>query len=463
MKKIFKKVNLLDQKCYDNYALSEDLLMEHAAIGLKNHIPNDTNSILIIAGSGNNGADGIALARMLSGSMKVDLYIHKELKSPMAKIQLNRAKKVDIEPITMIEDEYDVIVDALFGSGLSRKLDKTSENLLINLNKKSGYKIACDIPSGINIDGQIESEAFMADITITMGSPKIALYSDNAKDFVGDIITIDLGVSSQYYEGESDTFLLEKSDLKLPFRDKKNCHKGDFGHLCVVAGKKQGAAVIAAKAAYTFGAGLVSVVENEPYKLPYELMSSTTKPHKSSAICIGMGLGNQYDNSYLKSFLLDHNLPTLIDADLFYNDIILEILEQKENIVITPHPKEFASLLTLIHNREITIADIQSNRFKYTREFSIKYPKIVLVLKGANTLIAHEEKIYIQSFGTNALSKGGSGDVLGGLIASLLAQHYKPLDAAITGSIAHALSAKKFTNNNYSLGPLDLIEGIKCL
>ncbi len=463
MKKVFKKVNLLDQKCYQDYALSEDLLMEHAAMGLKDHIPNDANSILIVSGAGNNGADGIALARILSGEIKVDLYIPMGAKSKMAKLQLQRANRVNIQPITKIYKEYDVIIDALFGSGLSRELDKNSQELIIQLNQKSGYKIACDIPSGINIEGQIESEAFEANITVTMGSPKTALYSDSAKDFVGDIVTIDLGVSSKYYEQESDTFLLEKSDLKLPFRDKKNCHKGDFGHLCVVAGKKQGAAVIAAKAAYTFGAGLVTVVENEPYKLPYELMSSTTLPHKSSAICIGMGLGNQYDSKYLKSFLLDHNLPMLIDADLFYNKIILEILEQDNDIVITPHPKEFASLLSLIHNKNITISDIQSDRFGYAREFSIKYPKTALVLKGANTLIAHEGKIYIQSFGTNALSKGGSGDVLGGLIASLLAQKYSPLDASITGSIAHALSAKNFNKNNYSLSPLDIIEGIKCL
>ncbi len=463
MKKVFKKVNLLDQRCYENYGLSEDLLMEHAAMGLKDYIPHSTNSILIVAGRGNNGADAIALARMLSGDIKVDLYIPMGVKSVMGKLQLQRARKVNITPIDTIGDKYDVIVDALFGSGLSRKLDKSSQELIIQLNKQSGYKIACDIPSGIDIDGQIEGEAFKADITITMGSPKTALYSDSAKDLVGEIITIDLGISSKYYEDESDTFLLEKSDLKLPLRDKKNCHKGDFGHLCVVAGKKQGAAVIAAKAAYAFGTGLVTVVENEPYKLPYELMSSTTIPHKSSAICIGMGLGNQYDNKYLKSFLLEHNLPMLIDADLFYNRIILEILEQKNSIVITPHPKEFASLLSFIYNKNITVSDIQKDRFKHAREFSNKYPKVVLVLKGANTLIAHEEKIYIQPFGTNRLSKGGSGDVLGGLIASLLAQKYNPLEASITGSIAHALSAKNFTKNNYSLSPLDLIEGIKCL
>ncbi len=464
MKKVFKKVNLLDQKCYQDYALSEDLLMEHAAMGLKNHIPNDAKSILIVAGAGNNGADGIALARMLSGEIKVDLYIPMGTKSTIAKLQLQRANRVNIQPITKIyKEEYDVVVDALFGSGLSRELDQSSQELIIQLNQKSGYKIACDIPSGINIEGQIESEAFEANITVTMGSPKIALYSDSAKDFVGDIVTIDLGVTRQYYENESNTFLLEKNDLKLPFRDKKNCHKGDFGHLCVVAGKKQGAAVIAAKAAYTFGAGLVTVVENEPYKLPYELMSSTTLPHKSSAICIGMGLGNQYDSKYLKSFLLDHKLPMLIDADLFYNRIILEILEQDNDIVITPHPKEFASLLSLISDQNITISDVQSDRFGYARSFSIQYPKTVLVLKGANTLIASEGKIYIQSFGTNALSKGGSGDVLGGLIASLLAQKYNPLDAAITGSIAHALSAKNFIKNNYSLSPLDIIEGVKCL
>ncbi len=463
MKCVFKEVSTLDQKCYKKYLLSEDLLMEHAALGLKNAIPNNAKSILIVCGPGNNGADGIACARMIKGEyQEVSLYLPYGAKSKMAKLQLQRAQSIGINICDAIY-EADVIIDAIFGSGLTRALDEKILSIIDQLNSLNAYKIACDIPTGIDINGHILQNAFVADTTVTMGALKSSLYSDIAKDFVGKIETVDLGVSSTLYEDKSDIFLLEKDDLKLPMRKNKNSHKGNFGHLNVIAGKKPGAGIIAAQAAYAFGAGLVTVVENEPYTMPPELMSSTTLTDNVTAICIGMGLGNQFDNDYLSRFLLHHDLPVLIDADLFYHDILKEVLEKKKNLVLTPHPKEFSSLLKITDLADASVSQIQSDRFGFAKIFTQKYPDIVLVLKGANTLIAYEDKIYIQPFGTNVLSKGGSGDVLGGFIASLLAQGYRPLDAAISGSIAHALSAANFKKNNYALSPFDIIKGVKSL
>ncbi len=463
MKCVYKEVSTLDQKCYDRYHLSEDILMEHAAIGLKNALPKDAKSILIVSGPGNNGADGIALARMINQEYeKVSLYLPYDVKSNMAKLQLKRALSVGVALVDELH-EADVIVDCVFGSGLSRVLDNLSIDIIDKLNNINAYKIACDIPTGIDIDGKIKETAFIADITITMGAHKEALYSDYAKDFTGRIRCVDLGVSYKTYDETCQTYLLEKKDMNLPFRREKNSHKGDFGHLSVVAGKKQGAGMISAKAAYAFGVGLVTVVENEPYAVPYELMSSTTLPHNSTAICIGMGLGNQFDDDCLSNFLLRHDKPILIDADLFYRDILVEVLKKKSNLVLTPHPKEFVSLLKITNLAHVSVEEIQNDRFKYIRLFSQKYPKAVIVLKGANTLIAQNNVVYIQRFGTNVLSKGGSGDVLGGLIGSLLAQHYSPLEAAITGSLAHAFSARAFEKNNYSLSSNDLIKGVKCL
>ena len=462
MKCVYKEVSSLDYKCYESYHLSEDLLMEHAALGLKNALPKNARSILIVAGSGNNGADGIALSRMIVGDLKVSLYLPYGAKSEMAKLQLKRAESVGVDIVDTLH-VGDVVVDALFGSGLSRPLDAKAIEIIQELNGMRGYKIACDMPTGIDIEGKIKNLAFIADITITMGALKEALYSDDAKDFTGKIKCVDLGVSRKFYESDCKTYLLEKKDMKLPHRKFKNCHKGNFGHLSVVAGKKQGAGVIAAKAAYAFGAGLVTVIENEPYTVPYELMSSTTLPDNNTAVCIGMGLGNQFDDDCLSKFLLRHDLPILIDADLFYRDILVEVLEKKNNLVLTPHPKEFASLLKMTNLAEVSVQEIQENRFKYIRVFNEKYPKVVLVLKGANTLIAYEKDLYIQRFGSNVLSKGGSGDVLGGLIGALLAQGYEPLEAAITGTLAHAFSAKSFKKNSYALTPENLIEGVKSL
>jgi len=462
MKRVYKEVTTLDQRCYDSYDLSEDLLMEHAALGLKNAIPKNVRTILIVAGPGNNGADGIALSRMITEDFDdVYLYLPYGAKSNMAKLQLKRAELVNVHIVNSV-CEADVIVDSVFGSGLSKPLSKEIETIIHKLNEQKAYKIACDIPTGIDIDGNIASVAFIADVTITMGALKEALFTDKAKDFTGKIKCVDLGVSHKLYEDKTTTYLLEKKDMILPHRLNKNSHKGNFGHLSVVAGKKQGAGVIAAKAAYAFGAGLVTVVENEPYTVPYELMSSTTLPQTNTAVCIGMGLGNQFDDDCLEKFLF-HDDPMVIDADLFYREILVDVLNSHKKLVLTPHPKEFASLLKITGLAEVSTQDIQNNRFKYIRLFSQKYPQTVILLKGANTLIAKNEKVYIQKYGTNLLSKGGSGDVLAGLIGALLAQNYEPLTAAITASLAHAFSAKKFKDNSYALTPKDLIEGVKCL
>ena len=463
MKCVYKDVSSLDQKCYNTYFLSEDLLMEHAAQGLKNALPENLKTVLIVSGPGNNGADGIALARMIQAEYeRVILFLPYGAKSKMAQLQLKRAQSVGVE-ITDTLLETDVVVDALFGSGLSKPLDNQAIEIINTLNSYNSYKIACDIPSGIDLNGHVQKSAFKADITVTMGALKTALYSDTAKDYVGHIRCTDLGVNHLLYEDKTNVFLLEIEDLKPPVRQNNNCHKGNFGHLNVVAGKKPGAGIIAAEAAYAFGTGLVTIVENEPYSVPYELMSSTTLTDNVTAICIGMGLGNQFDNAYLSKFLIDHELPVLIDADLFYHEVLHTVLQEKKNLVLTPHPKEFSSLLKITGFGDISVKEIQSDRFGWAEAFSQKYPDHVLVLKGANTLIAHQKKIYIQPFGSNVLSKGGSGDVLGGLIASLLAQGYPLLDAAISGSIAHALSARNFNKNNYALRPSDLIEGVKCL
>ena len=147
----------------------------------------------------------------------------------------------------------------------------------------------------------------------------------------------------------------------------------------------------------------------------------------------------------------------------FITIFINEILRKKRNLVLTPHPKEFSSLLKITSVAFVSTKEVQENRFELVREFCKKYPDVVLLLKGANTLIGQNEKIFINPYGSNALSKGGSGDVLGGLIGSLLSQGYSTLDAAINASLAHSLSSLKFNKNNYALTPFDLIEGVKCL
>jgi ADP-dependent NAD(P)H-hydrate dehydratase / NAD(P)H-hydrate epimerase len=461
MQRLFDEVNSLDKRCYEKFLLNEDLLMEHAASSMALYISENyssLNSILIVCGSGNNGADGIALARLLYTKFHVNLYLASPSKSSMAKLQLQRAQALGvniIEELTLC----DITVDCLFGTGLNKALNENYINLINTLNSYNSVKIACDIPSGINNIGQVESIAFEADITITMGALKTSLFTDVSKDYVGDVVVANLGVQRNIYEIESNKYILEQSDMKLPFRDKKNSHKGSFGHLNVVAGCKKGAGIIAAKASFGFGAGLVSVVCHENLDLPYHIMQTHFISENCTAIAIGMGLG-KYEIEEIRK-ILNKNVPKIIDADLFYDELICEVLDQE--VVLTPHPKEFISLLKLCDVANITIDELQNNRFLYVEKFCEKYPKVVLLLKGANVIIAQDRKIYVNTFGSAVLSKGGSGDVLSGLIGSLLAQRYKPLDATISASLAHAIAARNYKKNNYSLVPSDLVEEVRKL
>jgi len=468
MQKVFDDVNALDKRCVELFGLSEDLLMEHAAASMMQYIYgkfSNNEKVLIVCGSGNNGADGIALARLLYSQYDVSILVPYHVKSAMAKLQYKRANLLGVKIIDSLSElsfEHPpcVIVDCLFGSGLNRDLDDESQRLIKRLNALSGHKIACDIPSGLNKQGQVTSVGFCVNTTITMGALKTQLYSDVAKDYTGNIIVSDLGVHRSIYETATNTFLLDSYDIKLPLRIKQNSHKGSFGHLSVIVGNKTGAGIIAAEAAFAFGAGLVTVITDQEVNVPYHIMQKSTLPENCTAIAIGMGLG-QFNQAEMKQ-ILDIDIAKVVDADLFHDDIILTVLNH-DNVVLTPHPKEFCSLLKFTKLADITVAELQSNRFKYVRLFAVNYPQTVLLLKGANSLITYNNIIYINPLGSNSLSKGGSGDVLAGLIAALLTQGYSAVNATITASLAHSMSATNYTKNNYSLTPMDVIEGIKIL
>ena len=461
MQKIFNEVSSLDKRCYEELGLSEDLLMEHASLAMYEYINKHfdiSSTILIVCGMGNNGADGIALSRLLFNKYDVKLYIPFGVKSQMAKLQLKRVELLGVN-ITSEIINCDIIVDALFGSGLNKDLNKQSQEIINTLNSIKAYKIACDIPSGINNIGQITTCAYEADTTITMGALKTSLFSDIAKDYVGEMEVANLGIQREVYETNTNKYLLDKEDLKLPHRNKKNSHKGSYGHLNVVAGSKVGAGIIASKAAFGFGAGIVSVLANEKLDLPYHIMQTNSLSNNCTAIAIGMGLG-EYKKAEIRD-ILSTNISKIVDADLFYDELLLDFLD--EDIVLTPHPKEFCAFLKLCDIADISVNELQNNRFKYVEEFCSKYPKVVLLLKGTNVIISQGEELYINTFGSAVLSKGGSGDVLSGLVGSLLAQGYKPLDAGINASLAHALAAANYKKNDFSLIPSDLIEEVRRL
>ncbi len=465
MHKVFQSCYELDNHCYEAYGLSEDILMEHAAAGMaayiRSHFPKGS-SVLIVSGVGNNGADGIVLARQLHGEYAIALHLPFGVKSPMAKLQLERAKRVGVNIVERLEDA-DVVVDALLGAGLNKPLDEKMQQLIRRLNLQEGCKIACDIPTGVGQQGLMPL-AFVADVTLTMGARKEALYLDENKDAVGDIVSVDLGVSSRVYEGDTQTYVLEKSDMKLPSRTKQNAHKGSFGHAAIFCGEKEGAGIIAGMASASFGTGLTTLVVHEPISPPPYLMHATVVPDNASALAIGMGLGNFFEQEFLYKYVVSSHLPIVLDADALQKRELLGILEQTtRDVVITPHPKEFAVMWEMLTGEVLGVQEIQRRRFEVVRMFNARYPHVTLLLKGANTLIMQEEQLYINPLGCSKLSKGGSGDVLSGLIVSLLAQGYTGIEAAIHGSLALAIAANDYDGASYAMLPVDIIEKVRLL
>ncbi len=463
MQNLFTEVTSLDQRCYNDFGLSEDILMEHAADGMADFIHNqydDHESICIVCGAGNNGADGIALARLLHRDFDVSLYLSFGVRSTMTKLQYQRAEAVGVNIVDELQ-ECDILIDALFGSGFSRSFDEETRELLEAMNNLNADKIACDMPSGLRLDGTMEEESFVADVTLTMGALKRGMFSDAAKEIVGSIYVIDLGVSRKVYERASNWKLLDGEDLHLPHRFEKNSHKGSYGHLCVICGEKPGASVMTGSAALHFGAGLVTLISNNQEQIPYELMQSHLLPGTTSAIALGMGLGTEFSNEELLT-LLDNEHPLLLDADIFAHPLFIELLTRK-HLVITPHPKEFTTVLNVCGLADIDVQELQNNRFHYVELFCRAYPNVTLLLKGANVIIAQCETFYINPHGTNVLAKGGSGDVLAGLIGALMAQGHTTIHSAMHGSLAHTTAAMQIDKNSYALTSNDLIEAITTL
>lgn len=487
MKKIFYSTNELDKRAI-SLGLSELVLQENAAGAVAKCVKEQFKGrkVLGFCGGGNNGADALAVLRMLNGEYECVAVLTSTKLNENAKTQLNIAKNAGVRVFelgeflefqsenfgipkagiptlefqnkntSILEFQNELcVIDGIFGSGLSRALSAQMIELINKLNALNALKIAVDIPSGLDLRGVPLGTAFEADFTITMGALKLALFNDLAKDFVGKVITADLGLSNKVFCGEQkNDFLLEFQDLKLPYRTKQNVNKGSFGHAFIALGECAGAGKLCANAAFNIGAGKVSVV-GKAGSLSAQIMKKSDFSG-ASAVAIGMGLGGAKHD--LKSIL---PLPCVVDADMFWQSEVLSFAKSKK-AVLTPHPKEFASLLKLAKMGDFSINEVLENKADLARRFSLEFGA-TLLLKGANTIIAQNGVLYICPLGSAKLAKGGSGDVLSGMIVGLLAQGYSPLNSAISAVLAQAKIALNYHKNDFSYTPNDMIKGIKCL
>ena len=488
----------MDRKAREDFCLTEELMMENAAAAMENAVLPyvfhessryiDRPHVLVLCGSGNNGADGYALARRLvCHEFCVTCCVVDDPKAELCQLQKKRAdlSGVMFTDLYSLDDfieeksfDITVVVDCIFGAGFRQPLPAHAEAVLKSVASIDARKIACDIPTGLDAYGN-GTTVFKADETVTMGSLKFALYSDRAKDCTGKITLANLGISQTNFEHESkfqsDAYLLEESEMILPWRKKQNANKGSFGHAVIACGEKPGAAYIAATAALDFGAGLVSLVGTGESR-SMSIMASMEMPGNTSALSIGSGLGreNKDGEKYLCHLKENKKIPFVLDADIFYHNEIKSFLETECSderncrAILTPHPKEFSVLLENCSLGTFTTTQVVEQRYELAKKFTRNYRGCVLILKGATTTIAHwsakEDRpcIYLNPHGTSSLAKAGSGDVLAGLCVALLAQGYNAINAAITATLAHSFASKKY-DGSFALTPEKLIEVIGVL
>lgn len=474
----------------DLYAIEEIgvpsmVLMERAALEVVRCMEEeqlDFRKVLVICGSGNNGGDGYAIARLLhlkGHDVTIFFAGNSQKRSEENAQQAKIAAHYEIPVITNLgTEEYSVIIDALFGTGLKREVTGHYREVLCSVNQMAGKKVAVDLPSGIHdTTGARMGIAFCADLTVAIAFPKRGLFLQEGNVCAGKILTGDIGISSETFSEGTVTFGYEKQDLFLGFpKRKKNSHKGSYGKVLMIAGSKgmSGAAYLSAKAAYAVGAGLVQIYTHEENRvilqqlLPEAIITTydtfdSEQLEKliqwADLIGIGCGLGKSDTAERVMQYTLERALvPCVVDADGI--NILSKHMEWIEEtnalIVLTPHMKEMSRML------QCSVKELIEQRMEKLHAFVERY-KVVCVLKDARTLVAKEhQNTYLNLSGNAAMAKAGSGDVLAGVIVGILAQQCEPYTSACLGVFLHGLAGDMARDKKgaYSVLASDLVAEI---
>lgn len=486
------QIRQLDQHTIDHEPIEPIDLMERAADALYWEFVGQfpyLQTIWVLAGPGNNGGDALALARMLLQlGFPVSAYlVHTGNLSDDCKINRKRLQEKFPAALTELENEFiapsinedSILLDGLFGSGLSRPLTGIYAQAVEWLNSSGCKVVAIDIPSGLHgEENSINDSSIIvkAHLTLSIQFPKLSFFLPENAKYVGNWKVVEIGIHPEAIKNtHSNLFYLEQNDI-FPLLKKRQrfSHKGTFGHCYLVAGSLDiaGAAVLSARAALRSGAGLVTVHSAAANRIiiqstaPEAIFHSdeaeycTTKIEnvdQFSAIAIGPGIGTNVETvKMLRNFLSNYNRPCVLDADAL--NIISQNAELQalipRNSILTPHPKEFERLFGK--------CDSDYERMKKASEFAQKL-ELIIILKGANTLIATPDgKLFFNSTGNSGMATAGSGDVLAGMLGGLLAQGYLPEDTAKIGVYLHGLagdlSLRKQSGESLIAG--DIIENI---
>jgi yjeF C-terminal region, hydroxyethylthiazole kinase-related/yjeF N-terminal region len=475
-----QQMKQLDQRTIQEFGLSGPVLMENAARGAVQVIQSrypQARSIAVFCGKGNNGGDGLVIARYFhSLGLKVNVYLvgpksgvkgdaalqlllTNKLKVPLVEL----TDKMDLPTLRQTLLHNDLVVDALLGTGLEKKVQGLFREVILLMNELPIPKIAIDIPSGLSSDsGQPLGLCTQAALTITFGLPKIGQILFPGCRFVGRLFVIDIGIPPIFHPAPKERMELLEPNTFSPFLPKRDPegHKGLYGHVLVLAGSKgkTGAAAMTCLGALRAGAGLVTLgipeslntimeiklteamteplPEGEPGALgPKALKRIQSLCEGKKALALGPGLSQSSGTKSLVQALLKRikDIPLVIDADGL--NALAEAPEGLKTLagraILTPHPGEMARLSGQ------SVKEIQADRIQTARTFSKKIG-VVVVLKGARTVIADPEgAVYLNPFAHSILASGGTGDILTGLILGFLSQGLSPIKAACLGVFLH--------------------------
>ena len=451
------QVRELDRIAIEEGGIPSIALMERAGASALDVVARrypDAKNLVVVCGGGNNAGDGYVLARLAKQAglevRLVALVQPDRLKGDAAASAQKYLETGAVESTLSLEGA-DLVVDALLGSGLNRRVDGIFAEAIGLINSAGIPVLALDIPSGLNADtGVCMGTAVKADATVTFIGLKRGLFSAEGPEYSGEVSFSDLGTPADMRAAVSaDARLVEPAQVMQNLRRRpRHAHKGRYGHVLVIGGDYGylGAAILAGSAAARTGAGLVTVAtrtehaRNIPLYRP-ELMTAAVDTaqdldpvlSRASVVAIGPGLGQSDWAISLLAKVLQTRLPLVVDADAL--NLLAQEHQRRDNWVLTPHPGEAARLLG------VPTGDIQADRFAAAASLRDRFHGVA-VLKGAGSLIADAAgRVYLNRTGNPGMAGGGMGDVLTGMIAGLMAQGMEPGTAAVAGVHLHGRAA----------------------
>ena len=501
-----EEMKYYDENTIQRIGIPGAVLMERAALGAfetlrQMELTKPGMRALILAGCGNNGGDGLALGRLLcEAGMHVEIWI---LGNTERATDSWRLQKSILEHYSVSfckkpsHSSYNVIIDALFGVGLSRPVAGAFAEGIALLQSLDGLKVALDLPSGIDSDsGALMGTAFRADVTVTFGFEKRGLYLYPGKEYAGEVFLIDIGISQRaFYGREPEMFCLDEDVQKLlPGREKKG-NKGTFGKALLIAGSFQmaGAAILCAKATYGAGAGMVKVLTDPENRVilqeavPEALLGSLTDEKQvreslawCDVICVGPGLGRGEDaRRALKIALTESVLPLVLDADalnlLAESRELAEKLkagaEEGRKIILTPHLGELMRLYNglqlifpeLVKKQPVSMEELCRTPWAFAEEIA-RYFSVIVVAKDARTAVCGKnKKICLNLSGNSGMATAGSGDVLAGILTALMCQGMDAYTAACHGVRLHGLAGDLAAalHGEHGMMAGDLVEALR--